>query len=532
MAPLPVVRPAHSMQAGSFTLGQGGKLITPSGQVWVDGADGIAAVKAGKVSSADNEDEKGQREKRGAFIQALMPLPKEGVGYTGSEVQRRRSSLEGLVKLPAIGRSASRSVPTTPRESHIKVEKLELNGLLAQSKKAVPDAGKGGVAAKESSVEEKFEIVAESEAAVAGRGDSAAGDSAVVEQRQEVATPGRQKAAEAPAQSPGAKQRESASVSKAAGSSAAGARTSVPGTVHAAAHCGDSGALQALVDGGAKVDVPDRLGYTPLHFAACYGHDGAVELLLSLGASTGAQCKQGWTPLHVAARSGRVGSAKLLLDKGCDVDSCDKLQWTALHNAACNGNVEVIETLITRGSNVNAQDRDGWTALHFAGRFNNVSAVEKLIDLGADPNLQDVDGWTAMHNSARNGHNRCVKALILGKGNPTLQTRYKENVLHVASRKGKAKVVAIIVKITAGDGTLDTLRTCQDHHGNTPEMISSTPHIRQIITQTTDPSDEHGDNLSYEVDGDSSEKTVVSATGTSRLLSIRGLSKSRACSIQ
>jgi len=96
--------------------------------------------------------------------------------------------------------------------------------------------------------------------------------------------------------------------------------------------------VQALVEGGAKVDARGIGGETPLHEACSSGCPTVVEYLISKGADISAREQSGDTPLHIAAYCGEFPS----------------------------GTDEIIRILMTHGADVNAVDARGDTPLDLA----------------------------------------------------------------------------------------------------------------------------------------------------------------------
>lgn len=72
------------------------------------------------------------------------------------------------------------------------------------------------------------------------------------------------------------------------------------------------------------------------------------------------------TPLHFAARFGRVDSMRLLLERGASVGPKDRWGYTPLHIAVDFGQLEAIEFLLQNGCEVNEKDLLGRTPLMFA----------------------------------------------------------------------------------------------------------------------------------------------------------------------
>jgi len=60
-------------------------------------------------------------------------------------------------------------------------------------------------------------------------------------------------------------------------------------------------------------DIPDEIGWTPLHHACYTGSAAAVEYLLESKASINAQNKNGEAPLHLAFGNGHMEVIRLLI---------------------------------------------------------------------------------------------------------------------------------------------------------------------------------------------------------------------------
>jgi len=193
---------------------------------------------------------------------------------------------------------------------------------------------------------------------------------------------------------------------------------------------------QFLVARGARVNIKDNDGWTPLHYAV---RDNAniVALLLAHGADASARDKDGWTPLHYA---GNKDVTALLIGKGADVNHRDDDGNTPLHSAS---NREVAESLIAAGADVNARGEEGWTPLHRAARSHQ-DVAQALLEHGANVNAKTDDGWTPLHVAAEKGFKDMV-ALFLTY-HPEVNARNSDGVtpLGLARRKGHEDVVALL----------------------------------------------------------------------------------------
>ncbi|WP_302294720.1 ankyrin repeat domain-containing protein [Pyramidobacter piscolens] len=143
---------------------------------------------------------------------------------------------------------------------------------------------------------------------------------------------------------------------------AAGGVTPLMGAASARGAAASVEKLRLLIDAGAKVNVADGNGMTPLMYAAQFGDSPAViRFLLSAGASREAKDRRGWTPLAFAA--------------------------------AKNNSVEMVNALVDAGADIDARARDGATPLLLALRGGaNRGAVASLLDSGADREAKDLSG--------------------------------------------------------------------------------------------------------------------------------------------
>lgn len=126
--------------------------------------------------------------------------------------------------------------------------------------------------------------------------------------------------------------------------------------------------VRALIDAGADVNAVNRLEETALFFCE---DARAVESLVAAGAKTDVTDQYGFTPLTKAALMGRSAVGRALIASGADVrtevpDWMDHAGLTALHCAALRGDLELIRALVDAGASVVARDREGRTACDYA----------------------------------------------------------------------------------------------------------------------------------------------------------------------
>ncbi|KIW73127.1 hypothetical protein, variant [Phialophora macrospora] len=154
---------------------------------------------------------------------------------------------------------------------------------------------------------------------------------------------------------------------------------------------------------GLELNIPDKLGMSPLSKAASYGMSEVVKLLLDQeNIQTALRDRKGRTALHWAAMNGSVATISCLIDSGeFPVDSTDTQGRTSLPSAAEHGKVDVmLHHLSRKDVDVQSVDDDGANALMYASSYGRTRCVAVLAPLTHNINATDVHGCTALHKLA------------------------------------------------------------------------------------------------------------------------------------
>ncbi|MEX2458574.1 MAG: ankyrin repeat domain-containing protein [Actinomycetota bacterium] len=121
-------------------------------------------------------------------------------------------------------------------------------------------------------------------------------------------------------------------------------RSEPPSTVVEAARRGDAQALNTLLRQGSPNEQHD--GRSALHWAVSSGQKDAVQALIDGKARLDATDNDGWTPLHVAAWNESIEVVRCLIQAGADRNLRENLRhMTAADMAAERRNVQLVSIL-------------------------------------------------------------------------------------------------------------------------------------------------------------------------------------------
>lgn len=247
---------------------------------------------------------------------------------------------------------------------------------------------------------------------------------------------------------------------------------------------GAADAVKYLIEKGAKYDLIDFDGVTPLMAIAAQGNmEGIAAVLDSLKKDMNAdQLKEhinmfsfsGGSSVMFAAAGGHADATKLLIDLGADINAVaqatpeylEKLAQmiaagtvddsdphvdgvTAVHVAAQGGHLETVKILIQAGADVTVLDDEDRSALLLAVKGNYGDVAIALVEGGADPNTPYVDDEGVSHNLLFDSlivENSEFAQLLIEKGADIYhQDEHKVTTLLQASHRGMIDVVKTLL---------------------------------------------------------------------------------------
>ncbi|CAG8546960.1 7846_t:CDS:2, partial [Dentiscutata erythropus] len=117
--------------------------------------------------------------------------------------------------------------------------------------------------------------------------------------------------------------------------------------------------------------------YIRLHYIAGKGYIKAVKFLLKAGAKQDIIDENGRTPLHWAAFEDDEEIVKDLVGKNINlVEFTDNNKETALYEAVWNGHMNIVEFLHNQDKKINCENISGWKPLHIAAISCQVEVKE------------------------------------------------------------------------------------------------------------------------------------------------------------
>jgi ankyrin repeat protein len=227
--------------------------------------------------------------------------------------------------------------------------------------------------------------------------------------------------------------------------------------LHMAAFFGFGDAVKLLLANGADINLQSRAsGRTPLYVTAISKNIDTAKLLMKEGAKTEIADKAGYTPLTAAVIVADPDMVRTLVEGGAVMDvRTAASNLTPLVMAATNPDpfkhktyLTIMKYLLGRKADVNFPSLDGRTPLIAAAmNADQAQALEKaalLLDGGAKPDLVKHGGETALMLAAGRGNGKVVELLIEKGADVSLKNGAGESAMSYARRSGNNAIIALL----------------------------------------------------------------------------------------
>ncbi|XP_041904872.1 inversin isoform X3 [Corvus kubaryi] len=137
--------------------------------------------------------------------------------------------------------------------------------------------------------------------------------------------------------------------------------------------------------GGARVDLVDQDGHSPLHWAALGGNADVCQILIENKINPNVQDYAGRTPLQCAAYGGYINCMVVLLENNADPNIQDKEGRTALHWLCNNGYLDAIKLLLGFDAFPNHMENseERYTPLDYALLGEHHEVIQFMLEHGA-----------------------------------------------------------------------------------------------------------------------------------------------------
>ena len=230
-----------------------------------------------------------------------------------------------------------------------------------------------------------------------------------------------------------------------------------------------------LISGGAKVNELFD-GQTMLHVTVTANKLSFVNALVQGGADLNVKNSDGKTPLMVTAEKGFSNGAKLLLNASADFNLKDNAGETALFKAvkiSSDGSYAVADLLLKAGAKADDTGGDGKPALIQAAESGGYSFVSLLLKYGANPNTENQKKETVIYILSKTimtgakdkwKSDRAAKVIaeIVAKGGDANRSdKYGRTPIDLACRVKNPVIIEALLKNGA-------IVDAQDANGNTP----------------------------------------------------------------
>ena len=218
-----------------------------------------------------------------------------------------------------------------------------------------------------------------------------------------------------------------------------------------AIHHGHIQIAETLVMNGAKVDIKDKNGETPIHWATRYNRKELIEILVNHGADIdiGNEDFDKDSPIHSAVFGNKKEIVDILIKCGADINKENRRKITPLQIAVQNRNEDIVKLLIQNGARIDPRMESGYyeAPLHQAVEDNEKSIVELLLKNGANIEVRDaIFNRSPIHYAADKNLTSILKILLENGANTEAEDRTQYTPIILAIHNGHNEAVEILLE--------------------------------------------------------------------------------------
>lgn len=229
--------------------------------------------------------------------------------------------------------------------------------------------------------------------------------------------------------------------------------------------------VRRLLAAGARVDLADGLGNTPMHIALMCKARDVAELLLTYNPAPQQKNEAGKDLIELADEAGyhdlaltmwKINPAQLKNSLAKQQNAIASESFP-LHKAVCDNELIKIRMLVQSGCRVDQLDAEKKTPLWRAVEGNNSNAVKILLQLGASPNYDFRGDDTPWLHAVRKAKLDIIDAMVESGVDIDRPNKAGDTALHLAARAHLVSVVKRLLGLHADLGKVNNL-------GRTPLM--------------------------------------------------------------
>ena len=258
--------------------------------------------------------------------------------------------------------------------------------------------------------------------------------------------------------------------------------------------------VHRLLKLGAKSDIPDAKGLTPIQMACQRGYDEVLKLMVEADPHVLESQTVTIEDLIFSAIQTSLSTLQILLQAGANPNVREPTnQLTPLLQVCCQGDVAMLQQLLSYGADPKLQSPMG-TALHAAVLLGQYQCAKQLLEFGVDPNATagpekatplilaaeldrpsmsmikllidykadlnaalETNGYTALHKASSSNHAIVAKLLIDKGADIDRASNLGYAPVHMAASSGSKEVVEVLLEAKCR-------LNVQDSDGLTPLM--------------------------------------------------------------